>query len=73
MKSEQELNKNILDITMKIKNEYPELSKYLTEMPITLPTNVEEQSQVKMLESYYNSLQQIILKYGVSHKKSIKP
>jgi hypothetical protein len=35
--AENELNEKILKITMRIKEQYPELSKYLNEMPITIP------------------------------------
>lgn len=37
MKTEKELNEAILKITSKIHSEYPELSKYLSEIPITIP------------------------------------
>ena len=37
METEKELNSKILDITMKIRENYPELSKYLDEMPETIP------------------------------------
>ena len=37
MKSNLELNEEILEMTMNIRNNYPELSKYLEEMTITLP------------------------------------
>ena len=37
MKTETEIEDAILKITMKIKTDYPELSKYLEEMPTTIP------------------------------------
>ena len=37
MKTEAELNADILKVTMTIKDEYPELSKYISEMPVTVP------------------------------------
>ena len=37
MKTEEQLNKEILDITLKINHQYPELSKYISEMPVTIP------------------------------------
>jgi hypothetical protein len=36
MESEKELNEKIMVITMKIQKEYPELSKYLNELPVTI-------------------------------------
>ena len=41
METEQELNGKILKITMTIQEKYPELSKYLGEMPVTISeTNI---------------------------------
>ena len=40
MKNEKELNEDILKITMLIQEKYPELSKFITEMPVTVP-NIE--------------------------------
>lgn len=37
MKTENQLTIAILEITMKIRNEYPELIKYLAELPVTIP------------------------------------
>ena len=40
MKTIKELDAAILEITLKIKEQYPELSKYMLEMPDTIP-NIE--------------------------------
>jgi hypothetical protein len=43
MKTKIELEKNILDIIMKIHIEFPELSKYISEMPdnnLSITTNI---------------------------------
>jgi hypothetical protein len=37
METEEEINAKILKLTMVIHDNYPELSKYLNEMPITVP------------------------------------
>ena len=37
MQTEEDLNKEILTITMDIVKNHPELSKYLDEMPVTIP------------------------------------
>lgn len=37
METEKELNAKILMKTMTIQKKYPELSKYLEEMPVTIP------------------------------------
>ena len=39
MKTEEQLNKEILETTTMIRNEYPELLKYLEELTITIPVD----------------------------------
>ena len=56
MKTEQELNSDILEITLTIQNKYPELTKYIEEMPVTVPNKEEPEINRKHLENYYNSL-----------------
>ena len=66
MKTEKELNAAILKITLHIQNTYPELCKYLEEMPITIP-NPNPEINIKTLTDYYNSLEVLSKKYAVSH------
>ena len=61
MKSEAQLNENILKITMTIRDEFPELMKYLNEMPITIPSEVTPEINIKILQDYYNSLGHLFL------------
>lgn len=58
-----ELNEMILNITNNIRENYPELLKYLDELPITLPNEKDPLITVKILSSYYNSLKTIIERY----------
>ncbi len=67
MKTEKELNSDILKITMKIQETYPELSKYITEMPVTIPNSNNPEITLKALKDYYNSLEIILLKYAKEH------
>ncbi|MFV8393423.1 hypothetical protein [Flavobacterium sp. LB2P6] len=67
MKTEKELNDAILKITMKIRNEYPELSKYLSEMPVTIPEISNPEINIKTLSDYYESLENILKKYSPNH------
>ena len=67
MKTEKELNDNILKITMKIRNDYPELSKYLSEMSVTIPDDSNPEINIKILEDYYESLENILKKYIPNH------
>ena len=67
MKTEKELNDAILGITMKIRNYYPELSKYLSEMPVTIPDISNPEINIKTLTDYYESLENILKKYIPNH------
>jgi hypothetical protein len=46
-----QLEQNIIKITTTIKQEYPELSKFIIEMPRTMES---EEVTIKSLEEYYN-------------------
>ena len=69
MKSEKELNAKILEITLLIQTKYPELSKYLSEMPNTIPIEENPAINVENLQNYYNSLDQFLKKYILEHPK----
>ena len=66
MKTEKELNDDILKITMKIEAKHPELSKYIAEIPIK-PSGNGTEIDIKALEDYYNSLVAWLKKYDVTH------
>ncbi len=66
MKTEKMLNDDILKITMDIQNQYPELLKYLEEMPVTIPTEKNPAITAANLQSYYESLQSILTKYKIN-------
>ena len=68
MKTEKEINQAILEITMKIRNEYPELIKFLSEMPVTIPDVDQPEVTTKVLSDYYESLENLLKKYSQSHK-----
>ena len=67
MKTEKELNEAIVKITMLIHQEYPELSKFITEMPVTVPDEKCPDVDNKKLEEYYDSLLSLLQKYDVTH------
>jgi hypothetical protein len=67
MKSEAQLNADILKITLMIREKYPELSKYISEMPITIPDIESPEINVKILQDYYESLEAIMKEYAKSH------
>jgi hypothetical protein len=67
MKTEIELNAEIMSITLMIQEKYPELSKYLAEMPITIPIDANPEINIKTLQDYYNSLNVLVEKYVLPH------
>jgi pimeloyl-ACP methyl ester carboxylesterase len=69
IKTEKDLNAKILKITMTIKDHYPELSKYLDEMPVTIPSEKDPEITLKHLSSYYESLNSLLNKYKVDYPK----
>ena len=71
MKSESELEKDILTITMKIHSEYPELSKYLEEMPANISENYKGSINIKTMEEYYNSLVELLDEYSNTHENRL--
>ncbi len=64
-----DLNSKILKITMRIKDDYPELSQYLEEMPVTVPTENDPEITLNHLKSYYESLISMLNKYKVDYPK----
>ena len=66
---ENDLNAKILKITMKIKDHYPELSQYLEEMPVTVPSENDPEITLTHLKTYYESLNSLLNKYKVDYPK----
>lgn len=66
MKNQKEWNAKILALTMKIRTQNPELSKYLLEMPITIPDIVKPEINNKALQEYYNSLKILLKEYDAN-------
>ncbi len=60
-------NEKILKITMRIEDQYPELSKYLEEMPVAIPDEKNPEISVETLKNYYNSLRALLSKYIQEH------
>lgn len=67
MESEIELNSKILEITLTIKEKYPELYEHLGEMPVTLPDIENPEINIKNLRAYYDSLTSILENYARDH------
>ena len=70
MKTVNELNSEIIKITMKIEELFPELSKYIGEMPVKISYAEDCKIESKNLEDYLNSLNDLLINY-ISNNKSI--
>ncbi|MBB6004384.1 hypothetical protein [Arcicella rosea] len=69
MKTVHELNDEILKITMLIQEKFPELSKYVTEMPVSIPDVENPEVNQKNLQEYYESLLALMKKYNTNHNR----
>ena len=65
--AEADLNAKILKITMTIMDQYPELSKYIEEMPVTIPNEKNPDITLNNLKTYYESLSLMLNKYKTEH------
>ena len=67
MKTKTELEQDIINITMKIHMEFPELSKYISEMPIKISGIDTSEIYSRNLKQYYNSLEELLVEYAKTH------
>jgi hypothetical protein len=67
MKHTNELSDEVLATTMRIQLECPELSKYLEEMPVTIPIVAEPVISDLNLKEYNESLKLLLNKYSCGH------
>ena len=67
MKTSKELNTDILNITMKINDKHPELSKYVCEIPVRLSETEGSEADLQNLKDYHSSLLALLKKYDISH------
>ncbi len=71
MKTKEELELKIINITAKIHTEFPELSKYISEMP---QNNAEKEAvNIINLEKYCDSLVSILAQYDKTHTAKDNP
>jgi hypothetical protein len=70
MVTTDELNKAIMDTTMKIKTAFPELMKYITEMPVTIPDKDSPQINAAVLKDYHDSLLLLFDNYAAGHAEN---
>jgi hypothetical protein len=67
MKTAAEWEEDIANITLKIHNEFPELSKYIDEMPDSFTRDDNDEIATKNFKEYYNSLEELISEYKRTH------
>ena len=67
MKTEAELNNDILKITMTVEEKFPELSKYIAEIPVDISFNDTTEANIRILQDYYNSLDNLLNEYSKNH------
>ena len=65
--AEKNLNAKILKITMTIMEQYPELSKYIEEIPVTIPNEKIPEITLDNLKAYFESLNAMLNKYKLEH------
>ncbi|MFT6880180.1 MAG: hypothetical protein ACI9DJ_000016 [Algoriphagus sp.] len=65
MKTKIELEQDIIKVTTTILQEFPELSKNISEMPGNSSENAE--LTVKYLDEYLNSLHELVNNYAKTH------
>jgi hypothetical protein len=71
METEKSVNAKILYITMTIRERYPELSKYIEEMNVTLPTDKHPDLALRDLQAYYSSLEAMLNKYKLDQRNKL--
>ncbi len=72
MTNEKDLNEKIFKIIEKIRRDYPELIKYLSELAETIPNKSSPSVDVNYLKKYYESLVNLVSKYETSHPAHMK-
>lgn len=63
LESEDDLNSRIVEITNQIQENYPELTPYINEIPISVPADPSPEVNTKILKDYYDSLYQIVMNH----------
>ena len=57
------LNNKIMLVTTEINEHYPELIKFLKEMPLKFQDEEDSDSNLKNLKTYYDSLNAVLMDY----------
>jgi hypothetical protein len=71
MQNNTEIQKKIIDILRKIRSDFPELIKYIDEMPNTMANQTSDGVNNTALKEYYDSLSELVINY--SNKTTNQP
>ncbi len=69
MKTKLEWDQDIINITNTIYQEFPALTKYITEMPVK--GSAKDEVTIKSLENYYHSLEDLVSEYAKTHSGAV--
>jgi hypothetical protein len=67
MQTEKEIIEAISQLTIEIRDKYPEMAKYLNEMTVTNPDIEHPDINLQVLNDYYESLKMMIDRYATEH------
>jgi len=73
METEKHIMTAILSTTMHIQEQFPELTKFIPEMPVTIPINIDQEITIKSLKEYHDSLKKLSEYYSMQHKAEPLP
>lgn len=68
MKTANEISKDIINTTVGIEQDFPELLKYINEMPVSIPNVSQPEITVDNLKDYSDSLNEMVTKYSKNKK-----
>lgn len=68
MKTTYELNNEIIKVTMNIEKTYPELAKYISELPISTSDESDSVFDKEALKEYLDSLNNLIASFTRSNQ-----
>lgn len=63
METAEKINAEIMAITLLIQAKHPELSKFLNELPVTIPNVQHPKIDITILKEYHNSLVNILNRF----------
>ncbi len=64
METEKDINAKIIAKIAQIKEQHPELTKYIDEMALSIPDESDPEVNTKNLNDYYDMLNNMLEKYG---------